>query len=68
MCDGEGFVITKPGGAGKPMLVGEARCKQCNGTGRIPCALCAGYELVLPPADPFREAQRRSADDEDDEW
>ena len=49
-CGGRGTVLTKPGGAGMPLLVGTARCRECAGMGVAPCPLCSCAEVT--PARP----------------
>lgn len=35
-----------------PFKIGWARCGVCNGIGVVPCPLCGGIEIELPPPDP----------------
>lgn len=41
-CDGNGWVLTRPGGGGVVGEVRRARCKICGGSGIVPCILCGG--------------------------
>jgi hypothetical protein len=54
-CKGTGRVTTSWGGRNIPLQFKESRCKMCHGQGKVPCVLCAGYELKLPPPKPVHD-------------